>query len=217
MNRHQGFTLMELLLVLAILVVAGAVTIPVAIGPLEGQRLLKAGDQVRAAFNRARVAAMRTGQIHFFRFQPNSNQYAIEALADGESMVEASAEVMMQFNGAGGAGGLSGGLVAPGAGGGVGSVDPLTGQPQALTLPENTMFVSVSNLAELKSARVLERMQTMGDITLSEPILFYPDGTSSTTQLVLANPQEQFVVIRLRGLTGLAQLSGLLTSEEVPQ
>ena len=207
------------MLVLAILVIAGAIAAPVVMGPLEGQRLRKAADQVRASFNRARVAAMRTGQVHFFRFQPNTGSYAIEALNDGEGFLEASAETAMALNMNANAsvGGMQGGLVSSNTEVGGPSVDRNTGLAKPQELPENMMFIRGANLGDLKSARLLEQMQSTGDTTLSQPILFYPDGASSTSQLIIANQQEQFVVIRLRGLTGLATVSELLTPEELPE
>ena len=210
--------MLELLLVLAILVATAAIAIPMAVGPLEGARLRKAADQVRASFNRARVAAMRTGQIHFFRFQPGTNLYAVEALNDGESLVEGSLETMqrLELSMGAGAGGMNQLVPSNTQVGGTG-VDSQTGLPKASEIAENTFFVSVANLTTLRSARVLEQMIQTGATQLSEPILFYPDGTSSTTQLVLTNTKQQFVVIRLRGLTGLTQVSDLLTPEEVPQ
>lgn len=218
-TRHKiarsGFTLVELILVLAVMVAAAAIAIPALIGPLEGQRVRKAADQVRAAFNRARVQAMRTGQTHLFRFQVGSNLYVIEPLPAGDTYLEASAEVLAAMT-----------SLAPGAGGamakqGAVSADDftITGEARPEEIAEGTMFVSVANLVDLRSARVLEQLQMSGAAAqqLSEPILFYPDGTSTTTQLVLVNNQQQFVVVRLRGLTGMTEVSELLTPDEVPQ
>lgn len=211
----SGFTLLELLLVLAILVVATAIAVPAVVGPMEGQRLMKAADQVRSAFNRARVAAMRTGQVQFFRFQPNTNLYAIEALNDGEGYLEASADIA--FSQSPMMAGPQGGLAPSEVLADEGAIDPLTGAAKPLELPENMIFVQSSNLNDLRSARILEQMQTSGDITLSPPILFYPDGTSTTSQVILSNQEEIFVIVRLRGLTGLATVTDLLTREELPQ
>lgn len=209
-RQSAGFTLLELLLVLAILVVATSIAVPMVVGPMEGQRLMKAADQVRSAFNRARVAAMRTGQVQFFRFQPNTNLYAIEALNDGEGYMEASAEIAMSQAPP------QAGLAASDAHVEEGGVDQMTGVAKPLELPENMVFVQSANLRDLRSARILEQMQAGGDITLSPPILFYPDGTSTTSQLILGNQQQLFIVVRLRGLTGLATVTDLLSREELP-
>ena len=50
----------------------------------------------------------------------------------------------------------------------------------------------------------------------ADPILFYPDGTSATARIVLGNSRNHFVVVELRGLTGIARSSDLLTAEELP-
>lgn len=211
----RGFTLLELMLVLAIVVAAASIAIPMVAGPLEGQRLLKAGDQVRAAWNRARVTAMRTGRIHAFRFQLQTNLYVIEPVASPEDYLESGVQ---QF----GPGGLAAGPQQPvppfaAAQGPAGmSADGLL-QPKEIG--DNVVFVNVASQIDLRSSRVLEQMQNAGDMgAISEPILFYPDGTSSTAQLLLSNDrQEDFVVVKLRGLTGMAYVSSLLTAEELPQ
>ena len=54
-DSRRGMTLMELMLVLTIIAVVGAFVLPVLKGPLTNQRLRKAGDAVRAEWNRTRV------------------------------------------------------------------------------------------------------------------------------------------------------------------
>jgi hypothetical protein len=41
------------------------------------------------------------------------------------------------------------------------------------------------------------------------PIYFFPDGTSSTAQLMLMNEQNQAIRVYLRGLTGLVRLGSV--------
>jgi hypothetical protein len=47
----------------------------------------------------------------------------------------------------------------------------------------------------------------------SRPILFYPDGSTSTAVVTLTNPTLGKVVIRLRGITGDVTVSEVLPSE----
>ena len=68
-SARPAFTLVEVMLVLALLVVIGALIWPAVKGPFEGQRLRKAGDQVRAEWTRARTRAMKSGRTQVFQFQ----------------------------------------------------------------------------------------------------------------------------------------------------
>jgi hypothetical protein len=47
----------------------------------------------------------------------------------------------------------------------------------------------------------------------SQPLLFYPDGTSSQAKVTVANERGQAVQVTLRKLTGLATVSELTTLE----
>ena len=57
--RRSGFTLFEILLVLALLVVIAAVMMPVISDSLSQARLENSGELVRAAWGKARLAAMQ--------------------------------------------------------------------------------------------------------------------------------------------------------------
>lgn len=210
------------MLVLAVLVAVAAIVIPNLGTNYEGYRLKKAGEQVRVAWNRARVQAMRSGRIHVFRCETGTNQYVIQPVMGIDDYLE------------------SGGLSDQwGAAGTYGDVSDAAGTIQMQSLDERVAFVNVAARIDLRSARVLNQIQQVGGALgggmgggmggamssqvmggqgqASSPILFYPDGTSSTAQLLLTNQQEQFVVLQLRGVTGLAAVSDLLSVDEVQQ
>ena len=44
------------------------------------------------------------------------------------------------------------------------------------------------------------------DVSWGMPIFFFPDGTTSTATLTVANDRQQAIEITLRGLTGLARV-----------
>ncbi len=72
---RRGFTLLELTLVLALLVVISAMVWPAFEKPLASERLRRGADKVRAEWTRTRVRAMTTGSPHVFRYQPLTNQF----------------------------------------------------------------------------------------------------------------------------------------------
>jgi hypothetical protein len=47
------------------------------------------------------------------------------------------------------------------------------------------------------------------------PILFFPDGAASQATVVLQNDRSQYVRLTIRGLTGVARASAVLTREEM--
>jgi prepilin-type N-terminal cleavage/methylation domain-containing protein len=77
---RAGFSLLEVLLVLALLVVLAALVVPALEGPLAGERLRRSADQLRTAWTRARIRAMQSGEIYAFTFDPDAGTYRIAPL-----------------------------------------------------------------------------------------------------------------------------------------
>jgi len=83
-------TLLELVLVLAVLVMIAALAVPALDRPLAAQRLKSAADLVRSTLTKARVEAMRGGEVQLFRFLPETGEYQVERFAGLEGAVEQS-------------------------------------------------------------------------------------------------------------------------------
>lgn len=73
------------------------------------------------------------------------------------------------------------------------------------TLPEDVRFAGGQTLFDGRAAIFAQREgdAVPADGQLSEPILFYPDGTTSTATLILENRHQRQIEISLRGLTGV--------------
>jgi prepilin-type N-terminal cleavage/methylation domain-containing protein len=194
----RGYTLLELLLVLAILVAVASLALPALFSSLESQRLRKAGDQLRAAFGRARVAAMKSGRIQLFRFEPGTGSYVIQEWYGDEERQFDEATLAQS----------TGGAMAPAAGQGL--------QTQ---LPEGILFAAAELQPDARAAQLEEQTGALsaGSTSASPPIVFYTDGTTSDARVVLANNRARYIVVELRGLTGISMVSDLLTQEELPQ
>lgn len=82
---RSAFTLLELLLVLAILAIVSAIVVPSLFRPLESQRLTRAGEALCAALGRARVVAIDQGAPVTLAFSPEAGDYAIQTL-DGQGI-----------------------------------------------------------------------------------------------------------------------------------
>lgn len=195
---QAGFTLLELTLVLALLVVAAAMVWPALEKPLASERLRHGADKVRSEWTRTRVRAMTTGTPHVFRYVPLTNQYQVEIWSGAESQIEAAS--LADFGLA-----QQPAVVAQGIG--------------EKGLPDGVVFDANQTLQDTRAMLVgADGMQSqMGQAQWSDPIYFFPDGTTSTARLLLHNELELYVVLDLRGLTGVVTVSPVLTADELPK
>ena len=199
--RHgaRGVTLIEMILVLAVLVAIAAMAWPAMKGPLDDQRLRKAADIIRAQWIHARVAAMKTGRVHVFRYQIGGDIYAVQPWYAETDAVEASSDPATA-------------TTAPVLNAGN------QNSPLGVTgarLPPGITFYSGETLADARTRELNTDAAgtTMGS-AWCQPIVFYPDGSTSDSRLVLTN-QRCFVELTLRGLTGFSRGSDLLSIEEL--
>ncbi|MBC8001798.1 MAG: prepilin-type N-terminal cleavage/methylation domain-containing protein [Opitutaceae bacterium] len=86
--RRSGFTLMELMVVLVLVAVVSAVTIPAMRGTMEDALLRSASRDMIGAFNIATSRAITSRQTHRIQFDSKTGGYALEKLVrsgSGES------------------------------------------------------------------------------------------------------------------------------------
>jgi Tfp pilus assembly protein FimT len=188
-------TLLEVLLTLTMLVLLASITWPALEGPMANQRLRKAADAVNVEWSRARVEAMSSGQMQVFRFAPDSDRYVIESRAGPEFVSDET-----------GTTGLESGT----------SENAALLKSIERTLPEGITFAGGQMEYEAR-AEVLD-VDSQGlsstGLSWSAPILFYPDGTSSTATVQLRNEHNRTIELSLRGLTGLVTTGSVCGGEE---
>jgi prepilin-type N-terminal cleavage/methylation domain-containing protein len=191
-----GYTLMELLLVLAIIVVAAAAVAPSLRNIARNATLRSAASDVRAALTRAHVLAMKTGRIHVFQYEPNGAKYKIEPwIADDDA------------------------LESKDGGSDLGAAPPAASAARELILPDGITFALGDAASTSRGQHVEEELTSMGGIgaTWSRPILFYPDGTAADAFVVVANDRDVGIRVNLRGITSavtVSELSGLTSLEQ---
>ena len=170
-----------------------AISAPLLDGAFARARLWHSGDLLRAAWTRARLTAIETGQTHGFRMEVRGGHYQLTAWDD----IQAAA----------------GQTPAPPA-----TTPPAEGEP-AITaeygddsLPEGVVFAAaqVAPTTQLNAGQ--PAVVTSG---WSPPILFYPDGTASDASVLLADQRQQTLRVTLRGLTGIAS-PGEIGEEAAP-
>jgi prepilin-type N-terminal cleavage/methylation domain-containing protein len=191
MADRRGFSLLELVLVLALVVIVGSLAAPAAVKGFSSTRLRRAGDQVLAALADCRRTAVATGLPQEFRFQADGGQYQYgpwsQVAVSSEATPGSDSEVAL----------------------------PASTQ---LRLPDEIVFGDGRVLLEVAETDDLQVASTRDDRDAwSRPVVFRPDGGSTHASLVLSNDNEQHLRITIRGLTGLARASDVLSRDELEE
>ncbi|MFV1964354.1 MAG: Tfp pilus assembly protein FimT/FimU [Pirellulaceae bacterium] len=204
-------TLLEILLVMALLVAVAGMAMPALKAPMDNLRLRKAADMVRTEWVRSRVKAMESGRTYTFRYEPAGNQYVVEIWAASDDYLESS-----DLLGGGTTGMASPVVAAPAV---ASQMTPTIEPPKTEELLENVFFVGSETTEDMRGAMLAETYQSQGvvaDDAFSSPIFFYPDGTTSTARLVIANHRQRQVTLTIRGVTGIVEVSEMVTGEPMP-
>lgn len=203
MNRHGrrlAMSLFELMLVLVLLVVVGSLAAPLFEGSFSSLRLRSGTDQVLASWSQARTHAIEAGIIYQFRFKPAGNTYRLEPWSideDSDALLIDRAEIRTDV-----------------------SNDEAEIETWTLeeTLPEQIVFGSAESVSsDGLGERQVTRLDQDRMSHWSAPILFFPDGTTSSASLLLKNSKNVFQRATLRSLTGVGRASDLLSREEIDQ
>lgn len=203
-SRHlrRGFTLLEILLVLAILVAVMAVAAPAFNSAMQNQRLRSAADRVRIEWTRAHVKAMKTGRIQVFRYQIGGREFQVEPWAAGDETLEAAPTAS------------SGSPLRPES-----EADEQAAIAADNQLPEDIIFLGGDAQAESRSLAIEESLQGVAsrETEWSRPILFYPDGATSDAFVIVSSPREVGIRVDLRGITGTATVGEITSMSELMQ
>lgn len=197
-SKRLGFSLMELLLVLAVLATVMAIAMPTYQGMIVAQRLQQSAEKLELEMRRARVAAIRTGQAQVFRFQIGAGQYESKAWLGADDAINASGGATVQN---------SAGMIVETASDGSSLGTAQTKDDQGQKLEEGIVFVSADSVADSRTvAEATQNGQVATAGGWSSPILFYPDGTATTAKIIIQDDQGGSRFVQIRGLTGQTQI-----------
>lgn len=207
MHRARGaFTLLELLLVLALVAMMLAVAWPSLNRSLDTQRIKRGADLVRTHLLRARTKAMTSGEIFSFRFQINAGHFRVEQQSNLSGALESAGMAVSANTGA--TGGSSAGASAPtasSAGAKTGAGAPIATPPIDQELPEGVRFQSGEIIADPRAGSVTindRGSSSILDAAWSQPILFFPDGTATNAKIIVLGEGGRSITVELRSLTG---------------
>jgi hypothetical protein len=171
-------TLFEICLVLALLITIGTITVPLMSGSIARRALVSGADLLRAACSRARLAAMKSGEVHVLRCEPHGSRF--EVVSFDRALLPESQELTPD------------------------DPDADFSPPDLLRLrtsrlPEGVIFAS----ADISGSNQLKATSDLSDEgPWSTPILFRPDGTTSDATFLLVHESGRTIRVTLRGLTG---------------
>lgn len=194
MQRHgrQGFSLLELLVVIAVLLSVSAMAIPPMMDRLQSGRVQDAAESVREVLSNTRRYAIDAGVDYQFRYEINGRAFvAIPAepspvLANSYTGDEEDTRIVVE------AGELDETLF----------LRSMSGDETASESLEIDAFTDLPNAGELAQK------------TWSSPILFRFDGTSEDRQFRVMDEGTRTAEVTVRGLTGSVRVSQVFPMEQ---
>ncbi|MFO0790252.1 MAG: prepilin-type N-terminal cleavage/methylation domain-containing protein [Pirellulales bacterium] len=216
--KRHGLTLIEVVLVLSLLVIISAVSMPYLDGAFSRAHLSGASDMVRGAWAQARLQAMESGEAQVFRCEPKGSRFQLTSL-NKLGMPESSSqarEASDEDRAAQKSNQESESTSDSDSGSSSGSDSEWS--PEDILrlgierLPDDVNFA----MAEVSASNQVAAMfGGSTDQSWSDPILFNPDGTTSDASVLLENDRGETIRVTLRGLTGVSS-AGQIGNEEVP-
>lgn len=183
--KRRAYTLLEVVLALAIIMSIAAISWPKLMHWLEDRKLAESAEAVQISLSKARIWSIDTSLTYQFRMEPGGRFFLVIpyepefAIADqsGQAVVDPSMARRML------SGELPEGL----------EFKALTAVAQSEQLA-NDLLTGLPNAAKLTQVR------------WSSPILFYADGTATDSTVLMKDERENEYRVTVRGLTGAASM-----------
>jgi len=180
-----GFSLLELMFVLAILLVVASLSVPTIQRTFSRHALNKGAGLLRASMGQARIKAIKTGEVFALYYVPGEAWHGIAPFANAQEQMSIATRRARDSQNRSGIEDFSDDL-----------------------LPRGVIFSQGEAIIDARAAQAVEDagQGAMGNVKM---ILFYPDGTSQDAQVILENDKREQMQVTLRGLTGTSTTTKL--------
>lgn len=183
---RRGYTLVELLIVVALLSVILSLTLPSVRQLAAKSELQDAARLVRVRLLEARLEAIDTGGITYFRYELGGDQFEVGragALSSG-GPAAGTEEGLLDLSGAG--------------------VEAV--EPQRLPLGMRFVDPAADPAADPPQETPSAEDRQVGEPVWSEPLLFFPNGRTLNAHIAICSAWHR-ARLSVRGLTGTVQVS----------
>jgi prepilin-type N-terminal cleavage/methylation domain-containing protein len=184
-QSRRGYTLLELILVLAVLIMLAALAVPMAMESLDSHRLRASADRVQAAFADARNLAIRSGNEVAFYYMPGARTFFVTSF---NPLVPKPLPPIP---------------------------DEFRARDGSSDIRSNILEMGVRFAGADVSPDARSQMTEITDVPNYQRILFYPDGSVQPARLFLANEVGAGLRVELRGLTGTSVASEIMHVSEL--
>jgi prepilin-type N-terminal cleavage/methylation domain-containing protein len=210
-ESRRGFTLIEVMLVLAIVVIIAGLSWTAMQGPMARWRLLRAADDVRREWVVARDDAMQSGHTYIFRYRIHGDRYRLGPQEEDSSIADASAANAATTTSPGSATASPGSstVAQPSSVSEGDSSDEPLPPPVDGALPKGVRFLSENAVSDLAAMGDKPADAAGDEGTWSDPIYFWADGCTSDARISLAADRHATVRLQLRGVTGSVSVDDL--------
>ena len=165
---------------MAILLVVASLSIPTVQRTFSRQALSKGAGLLRASMGRARVKAIKSGEVFAVYYMPGAAWHGVAPFTNVQEQMQIAMRRAQQSQNRSGFEDFADDL-----------------------LPRGVVFVQGDAIVDARAAQTVEDngQRAAGNVKM---ILFYPDGTSQDAQVIIENDKQERMQIDLRGLTGTA-------------
>lgn len=192
----RGFTLIEVLLVLALLIVLSAITWP-SLGRMIARQDVERGvSDVHVLLATARVRATDVGATYQFRYELGGRNYVLIPADPAELVAVADSPVTDTATAASTAWKRSGQL------------------PESVTFQQSAGNMVLGDPIAPELLAGLDRGDELSRAAWGPAILFHPDGTATDSSFLITNDDEESVTFTIRGLTGAARSETTIVEDQ---
>lgn len=196
---RAGYTMLELLLVLAVLAVILAVALPNVMRLFAQQKLTESAEKVRSLAASARVHAIDSGLVYQFRYEPGGRHFLVIPF---EREFEG---ISQNARGTGTAAGLGRFSKASGT-----LAEGITFAAPTLLSSAGTGSAATTGMGQKLPSNLLSGLpdaSKLENISWSGPVLFQPDGSAADATFDMVDKRNQHITLKIRGITGAISLS----------